>query len=217
VSRVSIAASTNSSACALGKVQVWASQLWANDFPPVCAMTGRPAETWKKFKFATPPDWTYALLILVCLGGLGFIAFTIVVAVVSQRASGFLPLTRSSSRTVTLAFWIPLVLLITWPVSWAIAVIFGLSSSDPTASAIAGVSFWLGVLFLVAGLIGRLIVTPLISPRAKVMELAPGQTDRIVELRNVHPLFVAAVLQRQQAAASQYAFPAQSPYQPRSN
>jgi hypothetical protein len=177
-------------------------------------MTGRPAETWKKFKFATPPDWTYALLILVCLGGLGFIAFTIVVAVVSQRASGFLPLTRSSSRTVTLAFWIPVVLLITWPVSWAIAVIFRLSSSDPTASAIAGVSFWLGVLFLVAGLIGRLVVTPLISPRAKVRELAPGQNDRIVELRNVHPLFVAAVVQRQQAAASHYITPAQSPYLP---
>jgi hypothetical protein len=202
------------SVCALGKVQVWASQLWANDFPPVCAMTGRPAETWKRFKFATPPDWTYALLILVCLGGLGFIAFTIVVAVVSQRASGFLPLTRSSSRTATLAFWIPLALLIAWVVFWAIAAIFGFTSNDPTASTIAGVSFWLGVFFLAAGMIGRLVVTPLISPRAKVRELAPGQADRIVELRNVHPLFVAAVLRRQQASASQYAYPAQSSYLP---
>jgi hypothetical protein len=201
----------------LGKVQVWASQLWANDFPPVCAITGRPAETWKKFKFATPPDWTYALLILVCLGGLGFIAFTIVVAVVSQRASGFLPLTRSSSRTVTLAFWTPLVLLIAWVVCWVIAAIFGFSSNDPTASVIAGTSFWVGVLFLAAGMIGRLVVTPLISPRAKVKELEPGQTDRIVELRNVHPLFVAAVLQRQQASASPYAYPAHSQYLPGSN
>jgi predicted transporter len=198
----------------LGKVQIWASQLWANDFPPVCAMTGRPAETWKKFKFATPPDWTYALLILTCVGGLGFIAFTIVVAAVSERASGFLPLTRSSGRIVTLAFWIPLAFLIAWPVLWAVAATFAFSSNDPTASAIAGVSFWLGVLFLVAGLVGRLVVTPLTSPRAKVMELAPGQTDRIVELRNVHPLFVAAVLQRQQASASQYAYAAQSPYRP---
>ncbi len=214
MSRVSIADSTSCSVCGLGKVQVWASQLWANDFPPVCAMTGRSAETWKKFKFATPPDWTYALLILVCLGGLGFIAFTIVVAVVSQRASGFLPLTRSSGRTVTLAFWIPLTLLIAWPVFWALAATLAFSSNDPTASAIAGVSFWLGVLFLVAGLIGRLVVTPLISPRAKVRELAPGQIDRIVELRNVHPLFVAAVLQRQQASASQYVHTAQSQYLP---
>jgi hypothetical protein len=63
-------------------------------------------------------------------------------------------------------------------------------------------------------MIGRLVVTPLISPRAKVREMAPGHTDRIVELRNVHPLFVAAVLQRQQASALQYAYPAQSPYRP---
>ena len=49
------------------RVQIWASQLAANDFPPVCAMTGRPAETWRKFRFATPPDWAYALLALVVL------------------------------------------------------------------------------------------------------------------------------------------------------
>jgi hypothetical protein len=177
-------------------------------------MTGRPAETWKKFKFATPPDWTYVLLVLVCLGGLGFIVFTIVVAAVSQRASGYLPLTRSSSRTVTLAFWIPLVLLIAWPICWVLAWIIGSSSSDSTASAATGVFVWLGILFLAAGIIGRLVVTPLISPRAKVRELAPGHTDRIVELRNVHPLFVAAVLQRQQASRPYYIAPAQSPYLP---
>jgi hypothetical protein len=174
-------------------------------------MTGRPAETWKKFKFATPPDWTYALLILTCLGGLGFIAFTIVVAAVSERASGFLPLTRSSSRTVTLALWIPLALLIAWPICWAVALI---TAGDPSASGTTGGLFWLGVFFLLSGMIGRLVVTRFVTPRAKVMEFAPGQTDRIVELRNVHPLFVAAVLQRQQAAASQYAYPAQSPYLP---
>ena len=50
------------------RIQIWASQLAANDFPPVCAMTGRPAETWRKFRFATPPDWAYALLALVVLG-----------------------------------------------------------------------------------------------------------------------------------------------------
>ena len=177
-------------------------------------MTGRPAETWKKFKFATPPAWTYALLILVCLGGLGFIAFTIVVAAVAERASGFLPLTRSSSRTVTLVFWIPLALLIAWPICWVLAWIIGSSSSDATSSTATGVFVWLGIFCLAAGLIGRLLVTPLISPRAKVMELAPGQIDRIVELRNVHPLFVAAVLQRQQAHASQFAYPAHSPYLP---
>jgi hypothetical protein len=176
-------------------------------------MTGRPAETWKKFKFATPPDWTYALLVLTCLGGLGFIAFTIVVAAVSERASGFLPLTRSSSRTVALAFWIPLALLIAWPICWGLALI---TAGDPNASGTTAALVWLGIFFLGAGMIGRLVVTRFVSPRAKVMELAPGHFDRIVELRNVHPLFVAALLQRQQAQASQYAYPAQSPYLPRS-
>jgi hypothetical protein len=197
----------------LGKVQVWASQLWANDFPPVCAMTGRPAETWRKFKFATPPDWAYALLILVCLGGLGFIAFAIVMTLVAQRASGYLPLTRSASRTVSLALWIPIGLLIAGPVAWVIAIIASASSSDQ----VAAVFLWLGILFLLAGLVGRLLVTRLVCPRAKVREAAPGQTDRIVELRNVHPLFVAAVLERQQARAGQFAPAPQSPYQLGSN
>jgi hypothetical protein len=174
-------------------------------------MTGRPAESWKKFKFATPPDWTYALLVLTCLGGLGFIAFTIVVAAVSERASGFLPLTRTSSRIVTLAFWIPLALLIAWPICWLVALI---TAGDPNASGTTAAWVWLGIFFLLAGMIGRLVVTRFVSPRAKVMELAPGHFDRIVELRNVHPLFVAAVLQRQQAQASQHAYPAQSPYLP---
>ena len=195
----------------MGKVQVWASQLWANDFPPICAMTGRPAETWKKFKFATPPDWTYALLVLTCLGGVGFIAFTIVVAAVSERASGFLPLTRSSSRIVTLAYWIPLALLIAWPICWVGALI---TAGDANASGTTAALVWLGIFFLLAGMVGRLLITRFVSPRAKVRELAPGQSDRVVELRNVHPLFVAAVLQRQQAAASHYMAPAQSPYLP---
>lgn len=198
----------------MGRVQVWASQLWANDFPPVCAMTGRPAETWKKFNFATPPDWAYALLFLVCLGGIGIAAFAVTVAIVSQRASGYLPMTRSSARTVRLAFWIPLGLLIAWPVTWAIAAIFGFSSNDSTATTIAAVFFWLGLLLLVAGLVGRLLITRLVSPRAKVMPVPPGQSDRIVELRNVHPVFVAAVQQHQHARAAQYAHVQQAPFLP---
>lgn len=176
-------------------------------------MTGRPAETWRKFKFATPPDWAYALLILVCLGGLGFIAFAIVTTLVAQRASGYLPLTRSANRTVSLGLWIPIGLLIAGPVAWAIAIVASASSSDT----VAAVFLWLGILFLLAGMVGRLLVTPLVSPRAKVKEVAPGQTDRIVELRNVHPLFVSAVLERQQVRAAQFAPAPQSPYQLGSN
>jgi len=187
------------------RVQVWASQLWANDFPPVCAMSGRPAETWKRFKFVTAPTWAYWLLLLVCAGGLGFIAYAIATAAVAQRASGYLPLTRASSRTATLAFWVPTGLLIAWIVAWAVAAGIGFSSTDPNVSAMGGVSFGLGFLFLGTGLVGRLIVAPFLRPRAKVMEMTPAQNDRIVELRNVHPNFVAALNQVYQSRSARYA------------
>jgi predicted small integral membrane protein len=344
------------------RVTIWASQLAANDFPPVCAMTGRPVEVWRRFKFATSPAWTYSLLILVCLGGIGIFLYAIVTTVVAQRASGFLPLTHKSSRTVTLATWVPIVLIVlcvpvwiaagvvaanspngpsqgntgfayaTWVpdpsvtggpepgfkpafsgltglditsasaaidqsgASWVVNVVFtphgadlfaqltrvsaaacagdpntdanavcaqrhlamwiGLTQTDIDAwgdplyadriskpfgsggdlvsdplvlseidggqmqvatgldqqgaehlatvigpqattdtawSAAVVIIIFLGIFSLVAGLIGRLVIAPLVRPRARVMEIQPGQNDRLVELRNVNPAFVAAV------------------------
>jgi hypothetical protein len=200
----------------MDRVQVWASQLWSNDFPPVCAMSGRPAETWKRFKFVTSPAWAYSLLLLVCAGGLGFIAYAIATAAVAERASGYLPLTRSSSRTVTLAFWVPTGLLIAWVAAWVLTAALAWSTTDPNVTTIAWVCFGLGFFFLAAGFAGRLIIAPLLRPRGKVMGMAPGQNDRLVELRNVHPTFVAALNQVSQARAAQYARGA-PPLQPGSN
>jgi hypothetical protein len=75
----------------------------------MCAMTGRPAETWRKFKFATVPGWVYALLALACIGLVGALAFIIVQASIARRASGYLPLTRASNRNLALARWLPAV------------------------------------------------------------------------------------------------------------
>jgi hypothetical protein len=143
--------------------------------------------------------------LLVCAGGIGFIAYAIAIQAVAQRASGYLPMTRSSSRTTTLAFWVPTGLLIAWVVAWAAAATLAFSTTDSNVSTIADVSFGLGFLFLGAGLVGRLIVAPLLRPRGKVMEMAPGYNDRLVELRNVNPAFVAAVNQIHQTRAAQYA------------
>ncbi|MEO8745616.1 MAG: hypothetical protein ABI334_04520 [Candidatus Dormiibacterota bacterium] len=184
------------------RVQIWAAQLAANDFPPVCAMTGRPAETWRRFRFATPPPWAYLLLILVCLGGLGFIAYAIVMTALAQRASGYLPLTLASRRLVNLAFRVPPALLGLAVLMWIAAAIIGLPTSDPTHDTIGAILFWLGLLVLLAGLVGRLVVTPLVGPRAKVHEQLPGQYDKLVELRNVNPAFAAAVSQVNQARAA---------------
>lgn len=186
------------------RVQVWASQLWANDFPPICAMTGRPAETWRKFKFSTPPTWAYILLFLICLGGLGLIAYAVTITLVAQRASGYLPLTRTASQTVSLTTWVPGGLLVGTVFLWFVALVVGIFATGSTASTVIGVLLILSVLTLLGGLVGRLVVKPLVCPRAKVMELAPGQTDRIVELRNVSAPFVDAVRRLQQGRAAQY-------------
>ena len=190
-------------AAAPDRVSIWASQLAANDFPPVCAMSGRPAETWRKFNFATPPQWAYALLILVCLGGLGIIVYAIVIATISQRASGHLPLTRSSKRAVNLVIWVPVGLIVAWIVLWVAGFATLPSTSDQSQSALPGIFFGLGLLVLIGGLVGRLVITKLVAPSAKVMEPPPGYTDKTVELRNVHPNFVQAVHQLQASRLAQ--------------
>jgi hypothetical protein len=198
------------------RVQVWASQLWANDFPPICAMTGRPAETWRKFKFSTPPTWAYILLFLICLGGLGLIAYAVTITLVAQRASGYLPLTRTASQTVSLTTWVPGGLLIATVSLWFVALVVGIFATGSTASTVIGVLLILSVLTLLGGLVGRLVVKPLVCPRAKVMELAPGQTDRIVELRNVSAPFVDAVRRLQQGRAAQYTSQVPNQFPPQS-
>lgn len=162
-------------------------------------MTGKPAETWRKFTFSTPPGWTYALLVLICFGVVGVLIAGAVIYGVSERATGHLPLTRASSRLAALALWIPLAFLIASPVAWVVAFVAGGSSQSPVFPTF----FLLGIAFLIAGLVGRLVGTPLITPRGKVSPLQLGQYDRLVVLSNVHPAFVAAVQQRQQMRAQQ--------------
>ena len=64
----------------------------------------------------------------------------------------------------------------------------------------------LGALLLRAGLVGRMVIMPLVSPRGKVTEQL-GYHDKSVELRNVHPAFVAAVNSIHQRRAAAYAQP----------
>jgi hypothetical protein len=183
------------------RVQIWAAQLAANDFPPVCAMTGAPAETWRKFRFATPPAWAYVLLLLLCTG-VGLLIIAVLMWAVSFRASGYLPLTRASRRKLALATWIPIGLIVLTVVLWIAAAIVGLGSNDPNASTIAGGLLVVGLLTFLAGVAGRLVISRIAGPRARVMERRPGQYDQIVELRNVHPAFVMAVNQMHSARAA---------------
>jgi hypothetical protein len=188
------------------RVQIWASQLGANDFPPVCAMTGRPAELWRKFKFSTPPTWVYALLILILAGGIGILLYVLVVNLVSQKAEGFLPLTRAGRNRLWLYIGVVVALLPISFIVFFVGLAFG-SGTDATSSTISVVLVLAGLLLFILFIAGALMRS-LFGPRAKVSEPIPGQTDRVVELRNVHPNFVAAVQQQHAARAAQTAGPA---------
>lgn len=167
-------------------------------------MTGAPAETWRKFRFSTAPTWAYAFLLLLCTG-VGLLIVFVLMYVVSRRASGHLPMTRASNRKVGLATWIPGGLVLGTVPLWIIAAIVGTSSNDETTGAIAAGLVIVSLLLLLAGMVGLLVIRPLVGPRAKVMEQQPGQYDRLVELRRIHPAFVAAVNQMHQARAAYYA------------
>jgi hypothetical protein len=174
------------------RVSVWASQLAANNFPPVCAMSGKPAETWRRFNFSTAPQWAYGLLALIVFGGIGIIAYAIVVSLVSQKASGYLPLTKASSNRLNVYLWTIGALL---PLSFVL-MIGGLviaSGTDSTSGAIGAAVVVSGALMFAAFVVGALLRT-LFRPGATVHEPAAGQYDKIVELKRVHPAFVAAVV-----------------------
>ena len=185
------------------RVTVWQSQLAANDFPPVCAMCGAPAEAWRKFSFSTAPPW--ALLV----GGV------ILATAMARRASGYLPMTRACVQKLRLIRWTFAGLLLLPFALWFAAAVVGSSlGSDPTWSGVATVLVLLGILLLLIGLLGVVLVRSMLGPTGKVMEQQYGQYEPVVELQRVHPTFVTAVLQMQQARAAQYASRGSSPFQP---
>jgi hypothetical protein len=187
-------------ASAPDRVLISSSQLAAGDFPLVCALTGAPAETWRKFRFSTPPAWAIVFIFLICVGGIGFLVTLPLTYLVSRRASGRLPLTHQGLRRLGLPMRVGVSLTVAGVVLLLIAVI------PVTRSPLVGVAlvycFDFGALALASGVVavegGLQLGRPLIGPRAKIMKRQPGQTDTLIELRRVHPAFVTAVLEMQQ-------------------
>ena len=183
----------------MAEVQVWAAQLAANDFPPVCAMTGAPAETWVKFRFKTLPTWAGAS------NALAFTHFHLLTPVIEEasmrRASGRLPLTKSSKRRLRA---VNLGLLGLIPAAMVLTVIaIAIDSYNAANAPFGGIFVGLALLSLAGGILGLLYVAPRFGPTGVVMGRRPGYHDSLVELRRVHPSFVAAVQRHQQARAAQ--------------
>jgi len=180
----------------LAEVLIWQSQLTANDFPPVCAMTGAQAETWARFSFSNAPPYAF------WVGGL------MAAALFSRRASGYLPLTRASAKTLRLFTWTLVALLPLGIVGIFMGLLVaGASTVNTVGEAIGALITVLGIASVLVGLIGLLIVRRTLGPTAKIFDTQPGQYESLIELRNVHPAFVAAVQQLQQMRAQQVSQP----------
>jgi hypothetical protein len=125
---------------------------------------------------------------------------------VSEKASGHLPLTRAAQNRIRLVTGAIVALL---PLTFILLIAgaaFG-AGTDSSTSAIGDVLSWFGVVAFIAFVIGA-VTRGLWGPRARVFGPQPGQSDRIVELRNVHPNFAAAVMQQHAARAAQLPGPA---------
>lgn len=173
----------------LASVKVWRSQLAANDFPPVCAMSGAAAETWRKFDFADSPWWAFFL------GGIVLSTLT------ARRATGYLPLTRASAKSIGLVRWSPIAPVGLMLVFWATAAAaWAIGPTGATPSAIVAYFGLFGSFFMVGAIVAFLL-THRFGPRGYVMAPRPGEYEHIVELSNVHAAFVSAVVELQERRA----------------
>ncbi|HKC19045.1 MAG TPA: hypothetical protein VKE27_05375 [Candidatus Dormibacteraeota bacterium] len=185
----------------LDRVQVWGSQLAHADFPPICAITGRDAEVWRKFKFTTVPSWTYAVLVLTLFVGLGIFIHLAVRHLAAKRAAGYLPLSRLASRTISIAVWFPIALLASPVVLVILAVTIASKDSHSDAP---GFMLLLAIVLFAGGLVARLLFRAQLFPQAGIGDVIPVYGDRIIELRNLHPRFVTAVRYKQDQVARHF-------------
>jgi ABC-type dipeptide/oligopeptide/nickel transport system permease component len=174
-------------------------------------MTGAPAETWRRFRFTTPPAWALLFVFLIWVG-IGFFLTLPLAYLVGRHASGRLPLTRESKRRLEIPIWAGVAALAVTAVAWIVAAIAASIQPDPTNPAGGAASLlslaslvlvWLGVPTFVLGVVllefGVQLGPLPYGPRAKVKKQVPGQPDRVVELQRLHPAFVEAVLEMQRS------------------
>ena len=147
-------------------------------------MTGRQAETWRRFSFSTAPAWSF------WVGGI------LAAALTARRANGYLPLTKASAKSLRVLTWGAVALVPTAVVLWIVAALV-----QSGTAAFALVVF--GGAALLVGVIALSIIRRTYSPRGKVLEPQPGHYQSLVEIHNVHPAFVTAVQELQRMRAQQ--------------
>jgi len=175
-------------------------------------MTGQPAETRRRFRFIRPPAWSSVFLLLMCVG-IGFVVSGILIFLVAQKVSGVLPLTSRSDRRLSRMLQISIAVLAVVGVMWIMALVLS-TTGNPLAQLMALLLVSFGLMAFLLGFtglqVGLQILRPVFGPTAMVLARQPGQTQTWLELRNVHPAFVAAVEQSRAGRVSQSAGPSQA-------
>ena len=157
------------------RVTVWASEFAAGDFPPICIVTGRPAETWHSFRFADSR---------------------------LRIVSGHLPITKSAEQQIVILDLAVGLLALSFILNIASLVMSIAYSTDVDLSAIAHTFRVIGLVTFSIGITGFVIRRRYIGPLAAILDAPSGYVVRLVELRRVHPAFALATRQRQVARAA---------------
>lgn len=162
----------------------------AGRLPKISPLSGQPAETPRKYRFRTAPQWVWALIAAGILVGVGWIPGVIVMLAVSKSESGPLYLTFSEKRSILVKH------IVTWSFLTLALIGFALAFTvDVNYKGIAVVAAFVGT---IGWFICALGVLPKIRPRATVRVLPSGA--KTVELKQVHPIFAQAVAGMYQAA-----------------
>lgn len=180
------------------KLRVWASQLEASDFPPVCVFSGEAAETWWKLRARRPYLWALPFLILLILCGIGLVVSPPLGYLLSDRVTGHVPVKAKYLRRLRLLVGLSIA-IIAIGVVIGVAGVLAAAGHNYSVAVFAPLLLTVGLLAVLMGITGveiglQLSWNPL-APRARVLKRRPEDPDRIVELFHLHPAFVFAASQ----------------------
>jgi hypothetical protein len=161
---------TKTRGCGVADALVSRERLFYGDLPEVCAKTGEPTSAVVSTTFERLPPWTFLLLFA------GIFPFFIAVLFVREKVKAKVPMTAEVvERYHGRRRWLVLGYAVI-----ALALIVTVALQEPR--------------IMTAGLIGVVMITVTEYRRARDWISAVGVRDTpFVELRRVHPAFVAAV------------------------
>ena len=174
---------------------MWASQLANDDFPPVCVYSGEPADAWWWFRPFTTYRWAAPFLFLLLLLVIGFVVTGPLAYLLARRAGGHLPMKAMYARRLWMLPRVSAAILAAGVVMLVAALHAPLNNN--VVVGLAGIlAFTVSPILILIGLFGvelglQVLWNPL-APRGRVFAQKSGDPDRIVEISNVHPAFVAA-------------------------